>query len=396
MTPRLTPRRLAACALTAALICGVGVALRQSIGRPPAAVSATPRVELPLAKTALRPTLDHPVCELDPTKRNEMLRRLAPTADTSASTLLHALHLFGPSVTVPEAGGGPPAPVLDLLLDSDRGDRHFKGSRMLMETRYGARFAIHKQFFLGTNQNGSEAHPGQALAVLAGLGLAADQPVRLPGGRAGTLQLLLDDLVANFVLEGEIFWDVVPLILYLPPERAWRNKHGREFTFDAVARELLGRPLDRSPCAGSHRLSALAILLRADAERPVLSDEVRAEVRGHLQTVAGVLTESQRPQGFWDETWSDHMPGGRPGRTGHPVLGPLIATGHHVEWLLLLPPDLRPPDEVFARAGRWLPGAVLELSADKRALASPAYCPLVHAARSALLVSGRVPPDGRR
>lgn len=379
---------------TAAVL--VGAAWWPHASRPGAPPAET-RERAPLAERVLAPTVARPQFAIDPAKRGEILRRLRPRPEWSASHLLHALHLYGPGATVTENGTGLSAPVLDLLLDADRGEKHFRSPKVLQPTRNGARFAAHEVYYLGTNQNAAEAHPGQALAVLAQLGLPTDRPVRLPDGRAGTLQLVVDDLVANFSLDGEIFWDVLPVMLYLPPARSWRTKLGREYTFDDVARELLRRPADRTPCAGTHRLLPLAVLLRVDAETPVLSDAVRTEVRGHLRLVARVLTDTQRPQGFWETNWTQNLPGSKRAKDplGGLPIGRVIATGHHVEWLMLLPDDLRPPDEVFARAGTFLVEAVLAESKDALAVGMN-YCPLVHAARSAVVLSDGPGPDRRK
>jgi hypothetical protein len=181
---------------------------------------------------------------------------------------------------------------------------------------------------------------------------------------------------------------VMPLMLYVPPARSWRNKFGKEFTFDDAVRELLSRPIERSPCAGTHRLTALAVMLRVDAEVPVLSEAVRAEVREHLRVVVRTLTECQRPQGFWEPSWFQELPGARPlmfrNMTG--TESEVLATGHHLEWLMLLPPDMQPPPEVFARGARWLTKVLLEESKDNRWVAAN-YCPVIHAARSVLVLA---------
>lgn len=336
-----------------------------------------------------RPGLKLPVAEMSAADRETILRRLAPRPDANLSILLHSLHLYGPETRVPERGTGGTARILDLMFDSDRGQRHFGASRALLSTRYGARFPVHETFFLGTNQRGAEAHPGQSLAILSALGLPTTQPIRLAGGQESTLQAVFDDLVANFVLDGEIYWDVMPLILYAPPTKAWKNKFGKEFTFDDAARELLSRSLSGSPCAGTHQLTNLVVMLRVDTQTPILSDAVRGEIREYLGLVSRTLTECQRPQGYWDALWYQNMPGSKPinGRAMVGLNGEVLATGHHLEWMLLLPDDLRPPPEVFARGARWLTRVLLEETKDARWV-SGNYCPVVHAARSALVLSG--------
>lgn len=318
--------------------------------------------------------------------------RLAPGGRSPLPTLTHALHLFGRDVEV--AGrDGEPVKVLDLLLDSDRGFEYF-GTRHLVSTRYGARFPVHVQLLLGTSQTGAESHQGQALSVLGEMGVPLDSPIRLPGGGAGTLRLVLDDLIANFTLEGEIYWDAASIGLYVPPARSWTDKFGRRFTFDELAQELLSRDPGDSSCAGTHRLSTLVLLLRTDAATPIFSDRVRDEVRGHLGLVARVLAECQASDGSWDLDWHANLPGAK---HGHKEPGgawsKIITTGHHLEWMMLLGPDLRPRDEVFARGAQWLMPTLLREVGERGPL-GPQYCPASHAVR-VLRILGRPGPVDR-
>jgi len=47
------------------------------------------------------------------------------------------------------------------------------------------------------NQSASEAHPGQLLSVLAELSVPLTQAIHLNKESAATLQIVLDDLIAN-------------------------------------------------------------------------------------------------------------------------------------------------------------------------------------------------------
>lgn len=341
----------------------------------------------PLVVYALRPTIGG----IFSPKRGEvedLLARLALAKDPTLSDVLHGLHLFGGDLRIP-AGEGSEKTIraVDLLLDSKQGKSVF-GMPTLCATRYGARFFIHNPVRLGTNQNAVEAHPGQALSVLAELGIPLSQPIRLPGNRQATLQVVLDDLIANFVLEGEIYWDAVALALYVPPARAWKNKFGKEFTFDALAEELLARPIMDSSCAGTHRLIALTILLRVDGEEGVLAPEVRSRIRSHLNLVAKTLTASQRGDGSWLINWADYLPGAKPSQSWgrENVTGAMIATGHHLEWLMLLPEEMRPPRQVYVKAAQWLLATALRQSKNIQWLRSR-YCPATHAARTVKMIA---------
>jgi len=125
-------------------------------------------------------------------------------------------------------GPGAKVNVLDCVLDANQADSYFGPGYSLYPTRHGARFAKHHNFFLSLNQSGSEAHPSQSLAVLAGLAIPLQSSVVSVGGQQGTLQMVFDDLKANLVLEGEIYWDAVALALYLPPQPAGRTSSARK------------------------------------------------------------------------------------------------------------------------------------------------------------------------
>jgi hypothetical protein len=338
----------------------------------------------PLAGRALSPTIGA-VFSPEREKLEQLSARVALRKDPKMGDIVHALHVFGGEVRAP-AGPGGQVRAVELMLDSGKGNEVF-GVPTLYPTRYGARFFLHDPVRLGTNQGSSEGHPGQALSILAELGVPLTQPIVLPGGKQGTLQMVLDDLVANFVLEGEIYWDAAALALYVPPARSWRNKFGKEFTFDALAEELLGRPLSDSACCGTHRLITLTVLLRVDAEERILSPAVADRIRRHLKEVAEALAAHQRPDGTWQAGWPDYLPGAKPGNWGRPdVESMVITTGHHLEWLLLLPEGMRPPRQVYAKAAEWLLNAVLRQAANEAWLREW-YCPASHAVRVVRLLA---------
>ena len=110
---------------------------------------------------------------------------------------IHALHCLGRDATVPTRPFGDAKPILELVLNSDASRSHFGGAQALSATRYGARFPRYVGAFLGVNQSASEAHPGQLLSVLAELSVPLTQAIHLNKESAATLQIVLDDLIAN-------------------------------------------------------------------------------------------------------------------------------------------------------------------------------------------------------
>lgn len=389
-------------------VVGLAGLLSRSYIRPIAAGRPAVEARSPgLAALALATSVESDR-SLKPDELASLEARMRPGPDAELGQLLHALHYHGDGAHVADPSGRR-LRVVDLLLDSDLGTSFFGGSRPLKETRHGARFVVRNLLSLGTNQRGSELHPGQTLAVLAEVGVPLSQPIRLAGGRSGRLQMVLDDLVANFTLSGEIFWEASALALYVPPARSWKTKFGATVTFDQLARELLSRPVHDSACAGTHRLSALLLLLRVDLRTPILSRSVADSVRAHLRTVVRAVVESQRADGAWRPDWYTAIPGTPASlkAESEPDASSLIlTTGHLAEWLTLLPEGLSPPRPTLTKATGWvLPN--LERESRSAAWMHDSYCPFVHALRSLKVLSGEVgtgrptavraadPPPGR-
>jgi hypothetical protein len=222
------------------------------------------------------------------------------------------------------------------------------------------------------------------------VGVSPNSIIYLPGGTSGTLQLAIDDLTANFVLQGEIYWDVVGLAYYVAPANAWTNKFGKRFTFDDVVSELLNRPLDDSACWGTHRLISLATVLHVNERSTLLSPVVNERLRAYLKEVCVGLGEIQQPDGSWSGTWYQELKekSRRARPNGQAIMPSVIATGHHLEWIWLLPPDLRPERACCTRATRWLLAVLSQNSRDHKWV-EQWHCPAIHAARSILLFGTR-------
>lgn len=314
-------------------------------------------------------------------------------AGAKVSELVHDLYRRGGNATIVPKEGQGAVPIVDLLLDVPSGSHFFGGSETLFRTQAGARFNLHEVLLKGTNQQGTEAHAGQVLSVLGLAGVPSGRPIRLADGTTGSVAWLLDDLEAGFLPAGEIYWEAMALALYLPPRRSWRNRFGEEYTFDVLARELLARPLEESACAGTHRLITLAVLMRADEVHPVLSEAVRGDLRGHLAEMAARLAAKQHPEGGWGMDWyeSDSSHAAAEIRDPRAII---IPTGHHLEWLMLMPEDSRPPDRDLARAAERLVRLTAgEAGRDPRWLREN-YCPATHAVRSARILAR--PAEGPR
>lgn len=365
-----------------------GATKARNVSLESAAESDSKNLSFPeFTQLVLLPTV-HDVINIDWPLVDEVFERMRPDSRADASLLAHYLYLAGPEAVVAFSTTMQQSSIIDILLDSDRGAEHFGGLRALCKTRQGARFLNYERLRLGTEQRSSEAHDGQILSVLAAIGIPADRTIHLPGGSRSIVRDIVDDLQANFVLRDEIYWDTVALALYMPPTLVWRNRFGSQFDFNILAAHLLDSVDSPSPCAGTHRLIALTVLMRVDQLKPILSTEVRARVYEELSRTAEALTQAQQADGSW-------FPGAESvdlSRTAawrqYPIADQVITTGHQLEWLMLLPAEIRPPDRVFVTASQYLISVVPDRTKDPKWLAEW-YCPVTHALRSVKLLSHR-------
>jgi len=341
-----------------------------------------------------------------------LTKRLWPRAKDSMGAVNHALRTFQPGDRPPR----PDLPTLDelqsVLLDYRVAQAWYGQRYVVVRTREGLRYPSPSMANVA-----AQSHCEQDLAVLGELGVSLDTPLQTPVGML-PLRLALADAIANFRIDSELEWTTVALALYLPPQRTWQNKAGEHFSFDDVAQALIARRLTVTACRGTHCLYALAVLMRVDEMRPVLSPPIRDAVRSFLAHTAMVVPQTQLPTGafptgwygllfskswYWDAVKSAHKDAefdpelvegwtseemepeelvdkdDTPMEMGH-------ITGHHVEWLMLLPEELQPEDIVYQRAAEFLMEVLRAEKEDENLHAN--ICEFHHPAR-VLRVLGR-------
>ncbi len=241
----------------------------------------------------------------------------------------------------------------------------------------------------------SASHYDHTIAGLAEVGTPLDYPVITPIGER-PLRAAVDYSLEKFSLnQGEYEWSTLMFLHYLSHERSWYSTEGQEITWDRLADRLMRQRLAQGVCYGNHRLHALVMLLRVDAEvNPILSPEMRSQIVAHLQDATSRLVKTQHADGYWDgrwpgEEWDGPQPTSIEGPFG-PTADRLLATGHALEWWALAPPDLLPPRETVVRAAQWVCNSVSELSESQR---STYYPFLTHAGRALSLWRGKFPHE---
>jgi hypothetical protein len=235
------------------------------------------------------------------------------------------------------------------------------------------------------------AHTDDVLATLGESGVPLDHPLLLRD-RSTTVHELLDTAIDRFHdQQFEYEWTAISYARYLYPLRSWQNRFGQTIDVDALIDETLEAPWRDGVCAGTHRLEALAVLARVDDQAHALEPRERRKVVEHLANVSNVLTRSQHSAGYWTGRWWD--PNDAQSARVPTKLETILATGHHLEWLALAPPEAQPPREVIVRAAQWLVQAMLEI--DEKTL-QEMYGPFSHAARALCLWRSQDPYEAWR
>jgi hypothetical protein len=318
----------------------------------------------------------------------ERIRGLIQPVDRPHNTLslcLHVLRLHG--LTARFAGGDLPSSeaILELLTDEEAGQKYF-GSPPFTRTRSGVRYPTAGVIVGPTN--GWESHRDQVLAAFGELGIPLTQPLRFADTTLSVRDVLQDSLANYHGGHEELMWTGLAYALYLPPNRSWLNRYGERTSFDDLATELLARPLDQSPCAGTHLVYTLTVLGRADQQEPVLTGVVRERLWQRLRQARDAALAAQNPDGSWSLDWNRALLADAEEKRvwvdANDRGNKLISTGHLAEWLLILPEELAVPDSCLERAGRWLHEQLRAATPDQ---VRDNFCPYTHAARVLLLTS---------
>ncbi len=203
-------------------------------------------------------------------------------------------------------------------------------------------------------ETGASYHHDHWLACITEAGAKLSTPVYGPSRRNDTLYDVVQESLRDFRLdEREVEWTAMAFGLWITPEREWIGSGGRVYSFDLIARRLLRGQKELGVCSGTHRVYSLMLLIRLDDEFDVLTDPVRNDVYAHLEDVRDLIIASQFPDGSWPGNWPDGSDAVKYPKEEE-LHKKVIATGHHLEWLSIAPPDLHPPEEQIRKAIDWI------------------------------------------
>jgi hypothetical protein len=282
------------------------------------------------------------------------IRPKFPAHQRKPNFVEHALRAWGQDATFADPAVMSGVEMREFLLDHGRyaaswgPDEDGQAPTMLVDRPAGVEV-----------QWGSECrlsvHHDHMLACLAEAGVSLEQQVFTPSGQHHNVADVLRQAMRDFRPdERETEWSALAFALYLSPERSWRTAEGRRVDFDLLARRLMRGQLEYGVCSGTHRVYSLMALWRIDQEHDILSDGVARDVWRHLEMVRDLICASQFDDGRWPTNWCDGRAAVEQPRKDDEVYQQVIATGHHLEWLAIAPPELHPPRERIDRAARWL------------------------------------------
>jgi hypothetical protein len=305
-----------------------------------------------------------------------------------AGDILHALRLWGPNAQFPERPVfAVPAGVVAL-----------SGNDMLRffldDHEFRRRYPTSLPYFFPSRQGWGarvestgeyNAHVDDFLELAAECSLPVDTRLNW-SGKSFTIRDLFEHSFQWYHPKRELEFTAVAYAHYLDPKAYWVNRFGDRFTLNDLSLQLLELDLNERTCFGTHVPYALTMILYADELHSRLSQPIKHRIEERLRSISARLTETQTAAGWWNASWTGRSSDKE--NNEDEMFQWLTCTGHHLEWITLVRPELRPPKPVICRAAQRLlyflrnfKGKVL--SAFKQ------YAPISHVARALVLLSGK-------
>lgn len=309
----------------------------------------------------------------------------------SVPSAFHELKLWGKNAdfTRKMLGTQRSGEFLVTTLLSDRACRKNtvrSGGSYLLDSPFGIRPVL-----LGSDDAidyRGEAHYGQLLMILGEAGVPGTASVTASSDRIGNIMDIYQDAVMQFSIGHELEFISCALAYWNPPQKTWRNQFGNEYSFDQLLSQLIATQLGKGTCGGCHVPYAVVTILRVDEQFAILSDAVRERARKWLKTLAYYLEYHLSESGGWDNYW------GHDSKSkfvmGDVVLDRITITGHHLEWIALAPPDVRPSEMTVRRAVKALRQDVESLP-PLHIRSFKSLLPVSHGARALALLRGDDP-----
>ena len=177
-----------------------------------------------------------------------------------------------------------------------------------------------------------EGHINQFLAILSMSGLGLDHEFGTANGKI-TMRDMLTNAQRTVNEKEEITWTLWALSRYLPPDAQWQNSKGEHWSIERLVKLQTDKPLQGTPCGGTHGLFALAharnVYLRKGEPLRGVWLEAEHKIRKYISTA--------RMQQNSDGTLSSNFFRGREYKEDFDKR--MASAGHILEFLMIAMPQ---------------------------------------------------------
>lgn len=323
----------------------------------------------------------------------------------SVGLMVHALRLWGADATFGPAwkfSSRPPLFVypsptqVDILLNHETFEREFRRNyampTFLGLGEVGVSVLSSSDADLAATQG--QYHRDKLLQVLAEIGIPSGRAVtpRAPAsdGRRFTVGDIVTESLWTFSPYQEPEFTTSAYSRWLLAPAVWKTRFGEEYRMDDLVERLLERHDGEGPCLGIHVPYALTSVLRANQVEPILSPAMARRVADRLREVSALLEQRQQEDGSWSLEWNGpfhRTPENWVWYLGVEPYARVLATGHHLEWISLAPPEVCPRREVVKRAIDYLKRTLTRMP-EPFFVNVDVYPLSTHAARALCLIRG--------
>ncbi len=274
---------------------------------------------------------------------------------------------------------------MKILFDLEEFQKTFPGSpSVVFEGRSGwtVRVASRTPTQAGWQ---AESHIGQLLSTLADAEIAGDTTLQTDQGDL-TVRQLDDDSRRNFVSQIDPSWLIIAYLKYCPNLSSWENRYGETVSFDSIANVLADEPIGTGPCAGLHRVDAIASLVVSNKKHGFLLSNTNTKLLSYLSRVTRQLEATQLYTGAWNFDWASVSPNDDSNHVMVIMSADRLVqiTAHQLECVAKMGESVRPSDQSVLRAASFLMRAVMHTDAGG---VNENYCGFSHAAREVLILS---------
>jgi hypothetical protein len=254
--------------------------------------------------------------------RSQLLDSLHLSADRHTPwELVHAMLAWGPDCPVRCRGDETVRSLADYFFCRPI----FLGSSFYESDRAGTRIRAERR-----NNNISEYHPNEFLAVFALNGLQADRRVEIDVDRSITIRDLIDTAKREYYLGRLPSFLLIVICTYESLDSTWENSRGSTISASHLLEVQMNLARTDQPCGGSHGYLALAVA-RNRLKSTVHSNGRLSRIDEHIEKQ--LRTEWERCVQYQEGDGSFSPQAFGPVYSDNSTQR-IYVTGHILEWVL--------------------------------------------------------------